>query len=240
MLIELCFVRYRHRCKVSITALLFGFFLTLSPSPLRLSGCRQCDWSPQLWNGKIWRRYICHVSPTAWPDDEVCCPRYHGWYHCCQYDHSWKHIFPSNGIDPYSFPVDLWSRRRCPYFRFTYAVPLPPPSFIFTYSTTSGSWNVTRGIIHLPRRRSLGRSCRSCCRFRNRYRRWRRCPRNCSTAQTFRRHGMSIYTQVCNRMRTLMDGYDRFWFSFSLKCWVFTDLSLRLLWTPRLTIWPVS
>ena len=143
-------------------------------------------------------------------------------------------------LTPYSFPVDLWSRRRCPYFRLTYAVPLLPPSFIFTYSTTSGSWNVTCGIIHLPRCRSLGRSCRSRCRFRNRYRRWRRCPRNCSTAQTFRRHGMSIYTQVCNRMRTLMDGYDRFWFSFSLKCWVFTDLSLRLLWTPRLTIWPVS
>ena len=36
------------------------------------------------------------------------------------------------------------------------------------------------------------------------------------------------------------DGNGRFWFSFSPKCWVFTDSSSRLLWTLRLTIWLVS
>ena len=38
----------------------------------------------QLWYRKVRSRHLRHVRVATRPYDEVCYPRYHGWYHCCE------------------------------------------------------------------------------------------------------------------------------------------------------------
>ena len=38
----------------------------------------------QLWDRKVRSWHFRYVRPPSRPHDEVCYPRYHGWYHCCE------------------------------------------------------------------------------------------------------------------------------------------------------------
>lgn len=128
-----------------------------------------------------------HVGPPARPDDEMCCPCHHGWYHC-------RTSRPSPGAcaglrnatcrstvssSRSSLLVIVRGRRNYRAFTSTDSVVL------------SVRLHVARARIRPAGCRSLCRSRRSCRWIRHWHRRRRWCPGYSPAAQALRRHGMS-------------------------------------------------
>ena len=93
---------------------------------------------PQLWYCKIWCWNLSNVRTSTGFDDEVCCPRYYGWYYCCESPVSAattllpRHCYLASVIinrlltHPNLLPLDLRTCRFSPHRWRTYGFPESP------------------------------------------------------------------------------------------------------------------